>query len=414
MGKLALWRLQTHAQFGGTWLSDPGCFAGTCYVSYPPEPKTPPYQGRDSPIPPDNDWSVKLKLASAAVPEGVWLRLPDYWSFDTGDGSDGETAVAKDALQVESLNECTLLEARCVLPEAGNLQEQYDSIENLVFDGNNLGIILDERGQGAENWLERFAAALEYEGCHNLRFALDISQNLDCYEWVPCDGLEDFAIRHLRSCGVSEELIRSGHIRLESYGSDLLETSGYMLTSDESAYITRNSRTFSHSYSTEPEAAPRSVPGQEKGVLPEDILSASSLLSDLAAGLSPEETFSVNLTFWEALNGRGPDGLRQLQAAMEFEECGCLKDAVEIAAHLDSYGFVDIHSFREATKTELLSKGVDEKALRCFDYETYAALTHDFAFIHTSSTAGMYLCKTDPTFQLPKWQEQAGMQSPAM
>ena len=212
---------------------------------------------------------------------------------------------------------------------------------------------------------------------------------------------------------MSEELIRSGHVRLNSYGSDLLETSGYMLTSDESAYITRNSRTFSHSYSTEPEA-PRSVPGQEKGILPKDILSASPLLSDLAAGLSPEETFSVNLTFWEALNGRGPDGLRQLQAAMEFEECGCLKDAVEIAAHLDSYGFVDIHSFRETTKTELLSKGVDEKALRCFDYETYAALTHDFGFIHTSDAAGVYLCRTDDSFQLPKWQEQDEMQGTTM
>lgn len=241
----------------------PGCFAGTCYVSCPPDPQTPPYQGKHSLLPQDTGWSVKLKLASPTVPEGVWLRLPDYQIFGAGDGSDGETAVAKDVLQVKSLNECTLLEARCILPEAGNIQEQYNSIEDLVFDGNNLGFILDERGQGAAHWLEQFAAALEYEGCHTLRFALDISQNLNCYEWVPCDGLEDFAIRHLRSRGVSEELIRSGHIRLESYAEDLLENSGYMLTADESAYITRNSRAFSYSYSMEPEtpAAHESMPG---------------------------------------------------------------------------------------------------------------------------------------------------------
>lgn len=222
----------------------PGYFVENHYAVCPPEDAMTAYQGRDSPLPEDDSWSIKLKLASPAVPEGVWLRLPDYQSIDQEDGSDGEIAAAKGALRVESLNECTLLEARCILPEAGAVQNQYDSIEDLVRDGNNLGFILDERGQGAAHWLERFAAALEYEGCHTLRFALDISQNLDCYEWVSCEHLKEFAANHLRSCGVSEELITSGAIRMKSYGSDLLETSGYLLTGDESAYVTRNSREF--------------------------------------------------------------------------------------------------------------------------------------------------------------------------
>ncbi|MDE6456755.1 MAG: hypothetical protein K2L38_12855, partial [Dysosmobacter sp.] len=58
--------------------------------------------------------------------------------------------------------------------------------------------------------------------------------------------------------------------------------------------------------------------------------------------------------------------------------------------------------------------GVSQRGLCGFDYETYAALTHDFGFIHTSNAAGLYLCKTDDSFQLPKWQEQAGMPGPAM
>lgn len=385
----------------------PGLFVENWFVAYP-SGKTPVYRGRDSPLPEDDGWSVKLKLASPAAPEGVWLRLPDYPSTEPGDASVGEIALAKDALQVQSLDECTLLEAKCILPEAGNLQEQYDSIEALVFDGNNLGFILDERGQGAENWLDRFAAALEYEGCHTLRFALDISQNLDCYEWVPCDGLEDFAARHLRSCGVSEDLIRSGCINLEGYAEDLLETSGYMLTSDESAYVTRNLRKFEFGFCAAEETATARYDFLKS--TPDSI----PLLVRLSDKISPEEVSAAKTAIREALAERGPNGLRQLQAAMEFEECDGLKEAVEIAVHLDSYGFVDIRSFRETTKEELLSKGVDEKALRCFDYETYAALTHDFAFIHTSSAAGMYLCKTDPSFQLPKWQEQTGMQGSAM
>lgn len=175
--------------------------------------------------------------------------------LDAGCASDGETTLAKDALRVQSLDECTLLETRCVLPEAGDIAEQYDCIEDLVLDGNNLGVVLDECGQGAEDWIERFAAALEYESCHSLRFALDIFQNLNCYEWVSCDKLEEFASDYLRSCGVSEDLIQSGSINLTSYVEDLLENSGYMLIAGESAYVTRNAQTFSYNYSTDREAA---------------------------------------------------------------------------------------------------------------------------------------------------------------
>ena len=55
----------------------PGLFIGSCYVEYPRGPE-PPCRREDAPLPEDNDWSVKLKLASSAVPKGVWLRLPDY------------------------------------------------------------------------------------------------------------------------------------------------------------------------------------------------------------------------------------------------------------------------------------------------------------------------------------------------
>ena len=153
------------------------------------------------------------------------------------------------ALRVHSLEDCTLLEAQCILPEAGDLMEQYSGITELVRDGNTLGCVLDEQGQGQPRWMEKFAAALEYEDCRNLKFALDISQNLLCYEWVSREDLTDFAAEHLRSCGVSDELIQSGCIDLERYGEDLLETSGFMLTDCEDAYVLRNGRQFVREYS---------------------------------------------------------------------------------------------------------------------------------------------------------------------
>ena len=227
---------QLGEQYEGT---HPGLFIGNCYVAYPA-----PVDPQSIPVPrlEDNDWSVKLKLASPTVPEGVWLRLPDHDGNMAVNSS--EAALALDALRVNSLEDCTLLEARCILPEAGNLMEQYDSVTELVRDGDNLGYVLDERGQGEAHWMEKFAAALEYEDCRSLRFALDISQNLHCYEWVSREGLKDFAAQHLRSCGVKNELLQSGAIDLKSYAEDLLETSGYMRVSGETGYLLRNSREF--------------------------------------------------------------------------------------------------------------------------------------------------------------------------
>ena len=231
-----------------------GNFVGDCYVEFPDAGDL---RSGNWSLLEDRGWSVKLKIASLAVPDGVWLRLPDYEQLH--ECGTGEITLACHALQVSSLDECTLLEARCVLAEAGDLMAQYSSVTELVEDGNALGIVLDERGQGAVHWMERFAAALEAEGCRTLKLALDISQNLHCYEWVPCRALSDFAARHLRSCGVSEEVIRFGAIDLTGYGSDLLESAGYMLTSGETGYVLRNGREFIHCFTAPPASQERSM-----------------------------------------------------------------------------------------------------------------------------------------------------------
>ena len=228
----------------------PGQFIGNCYVVYPSAEPRLSYSGQNAPLPKGSDWSVKLRLASPAVPEGVWLRLPDY----TGGPDSGsvETILALERLRAKDLSECTLLDARCVLPKIDSLIGEYDRIADLIWDGNNLGFILDEQGQGAPLWMERFAAALELEECRSLRFALDISQNLPCYEYIPGSELEAFAERQLRAEGVSKAIIDSGCIDLHDYAADLLETSGYMLTSDERGYVTKNEREFVYEFSEKP------------------------------------------------------------------------------------------------------------------------------------------------------------------
>ena len=63
----------------------PGLFIGNNYVAYPSTNPSMPYDGTNLPTDAERlDWSIRLKLASEAVPDGVWLKLPDYQENDQG------------------------------------------------------------------------------------------------------------------------------------------------------------------------------------------------------------------------------------------------------------------------------------------------------------------------------------------
>lgn len=148
----------------------PGLFVGQCYVVYPARHSAPGHQENKLPPLRDDGWSGKLKLASPVVPEGAWMGLPGRdWKMIT---ESDEVILALDELRAGSMEECTLLEARCILPEAGDLMKQYGSITELVRDGDNLGVVLDEQGLGEDHWMEKFSAALKHEDYRTLKFAL--------------------------------------------------------------------------------------------------------------------------------------------------------------------------------------------------------------------------------------------------
>ena len=69
----------------------PGLFIGSYYVQYPDAFPEQVYRSGMA-LPADEGWSVKVKLASPAVPEGVWLRLPGLDEY--GDESSTEEALA--------------------------------------------------------------------------------------------------------------------------------------------------------------------------------------------------------------------------------------------------------------------------------------------------------------------------------
>ncbi len=215
----------------------PGLFIEGCYAAYSPQPKRIIPQDSRYHRYWDGGWCIRLKLASAAVPKGVWLRLPDT-APDSGCAV-GEITLACRKLKTDCLDTCTLLDFESVLP-VGNLKEQYSSIDELVKDGNTLGNALDKWAHEFPPSLDRLAAALEYENCHTLKTALDVLWNLQCYKWVPVEDREYFAINALRDRGVSKELIMSGAIDLYSCAEDILESSGYVYVKQAGGYVFRD------------------------------------------------------------------------------------------------------------------------------------------------------------------------------
>lgn len=221
----------------------PGLFIGNCYVQYPKADHPLPYDGTNLGKLEDSGWSIKLKLASERMPKGVWMRLPDY--SDAGDERADEIRLALDELGVQTVDECHALDARCVLPEIRDLLGQYSSLETLINDGQDLGFALDERSQGMPEFEKRLSAALEYENCHRLDEALDIIQNLRCYELIPVSGLREYAMTELKKYSEFHDGSPvSDCFDYESYANELLKQRGFMLTRDEQTYVGRNEQPF--------------------------------------------------------------------------------------------------------------------------------------------------------------------------
>ena len=77
----------------------------------------------------------------------MWLALPDY--NDIMDVRPGEIRLALDALGVQTIRECTLLEARCSLPGITGLEDAYRGrLEDLIYDGQNLDLSSRNRTRG--------------------------------------------------------------------------------------------------------------------------------------------------------------------------------------------------------------------------------------------------------------------------
>ena len=192
------------------------------------------------------DAAMRLKVASAHCPDGVWLMLPDH---EPVTGEPDELAAARGELGVTGWAGAVLLEAKCCLWNIMNPASQYATLEQLIDAGNNLGYVLEEQGQGMPCFDEYFRAAMELEGCTRLDEALDISQNLHCYDFIPPEEYwEKFGRRIAERSGIVDpDSAAAPYFDYAGCCKSEIERLGLKRCAD--GYISRNDRAFLHEFS---------------------------------------------------------------------------------------------------------------------------------------------------------------------
>lgn len=198
-----------------------------------------------------DDWIIKIKVGSKEYPKGLWINLPDYGSFNL---APDELDIALDVLGIDKWNEGYLLDAKCIFPSITELKNQYDSIEELIENANNLGYACDEQDQGKDFYMEHLESAMEIEGCTRLDFALDISQNLDCYDFVPKGANFE---KYGRIMAEKHGIVKPDSILGENF--DYVKYAMAVIEKEElepckHGFIKRNEEQFYYEFSKEPDS----------------------------------------------------------------------------------------------------------------------------------------------------------------
>lgn len=197
-----------------------------------------------------DDSCIRIKLASKECPEGVWVNFPDQ---KINDDMPHEFETAMDALKVTSWSRTIVLESRCQFPGLQNIGEQYESVEQLISDANNFSYVCEEAGQGAYCFEAHLRAAMDLEGCTELAHAMDISQNLHCYDFLPSEEhWEKFGHFIAGKSGIiKESSTLSPYFDYAAYAAT--EIGRLNLEPCAHGYIRRNAQDFCYEYSQPPQ-----------------------------------------------------------------------------------------------------------------------------------------------------------------
>ena len=170
-----------------------------------------------------------LRIVSTQHPEetGVWLELP---------ATERELQWTLNALQERNFKDCIIAEGRspiswCDLEADEKLNELAKRIQN--FPDNRMHC--------------KYAAALELESCDGLDLALDIAENLDCYDFDPhIYSPKTYGNYILQEAGVDLQDPAFLNFHFYGYGLRQLGKAGHVCTTY--GVIRRNEISFRYEY----------------------------------------------------------------------------------------------------------------------------------------------------------------------
>lgn len=191
------------------------------------------YDGTNIPNPDeDTGYVFKLYLIKACYEpekaEGVWLKLP---------ATEPEIASALSKLGA-SLDECVFTHCKCSISCFTDVFSENEDVEMLNTLSNTISKII------SSNMGAKYKAALQYEYCTDLVFAIDIANNLDCYNFYPdLSSPEDYGRQALLEASkLQADDIAFKHLDFRRYGEAKMEANG--VKSTDYGLICRNEKEF--------------------------------------------------------------------------------------------------------------------------------------------------------------------------
>lgn len=205
-----------------------------------------------------DEYGIRVKLASRNNMEGIWVGFPDTSEYMDSSHPD-ELLLALDALDAETLTECIAVDVDCCLPQLRDILSQYDSAAELIRHAIDFGYVWAEQGQGEPRWLDKWQAVMELEGCHQLDYALDLAQNLHCYNFMPRDmEVAEYGRLLAKQDGVyPNDALLAECFDAEGYANQKMKNLG--LSAAEHGYVSWNGSEILYEYSQPPSSPTMSM-----------------------------------------------------------------------------------------------------------------------------------------------------------
>ena len=166
---------------------------------------------------------------------GEWLKLP-------ADTEDVQTLLKRIGVDGRRYEEIFITDYETEIDGLYDHLSEYASLDEL----NYLASLLDEMEEDGKKKFEATLAYGDYTG--SLKDLINLSQNLDCYEFYPDisdeDDLGRYLIDEMGSLEVPEYL--ENYFDYEAYGRDVSLEDGGTFTND--GYVVSNGESFSEEY----------------------------------------------------------------------------------------------------------------------------------------------------------------------